>query len=84
MSITESEYKRLKDAEKRLDALQLEFSLAPFMKEFKTSIATVLGETPYEEWPEFAKTILTHMDEKRGYTSSVYFYKQTLPKNKLA
>lgn len=73
---------RYKDENVQLKEEIARLKRQPMLKDFGLELgkamSTMLAFTPYDKWPEFAKTAFYHVSD--GRQTVAYLYKEQLPK----
>lgn len=60
-----------------INRLRLQPSLVSLAHEIGNNIMTILANTPFEKWPDLAKTAFKYAAKRQETTA--YFYKERLP-----
>ena len=77
-TISQLRYKQLLDAEKQLNDLKRKQIAQEVANEYLHLLGVVLALTPYDNWPEEAKSALDEVS-RRGCTAGVAVFKELLP-----
>ena len=73
-----SERKEIEELRRRLHELENEKLMTPFIDKMSENIMVILANSPFEWWPNIAKTGFEHARDK--YPVPAEIYKRNLPK----